>query len=174
MSPFPRISRLMPSLYASQNRRSVSYLRDTLLVLSAEQDSPGNSAGVLALEEEGFGLSILESEDLGVTADVELALYFFPSAFHSAFSLSISLCPLVPRHQLSVATREASQGWESYLSRVDLLAGEGIVVSTHFDWCTPTLLLMIRIPKSSMGVDCRGTDLACRDFFAIAVWASIR
>jgi len=51
-----------------------SYLRDTLLVLSAEQDSPGNSAGVLALEEEGFGLSILEAEDLGITADVELAL----------------------------------------------------------------------------------------------------
>ena len=43
-------------------------------MLSAEQDSPGNSAGVLALEEEGFGLSILEAEDLGITADVELAL----------------------------------------------------------------------------------------------------
>jgi len=51
-----------------------NFLRDTLLVLSAEQDSPGNSAGVLALEEEGFGLSILEAEDLGITADVELAL----------------------------------------------------------------------------------------------------
>lgn len=31
---------------------------------------------------------------------------------------------------------------DSYLSRVDLLAGEGIVVSTHFDWSTPTLLVV--------------------------------
>lgn len=50
------------------------YLRDTLLVLSSEKNSPGNATGVLALEEEGFGLSILEAEDLGVTTDVELAL----------------------------------------------------------------------------------------------------
>lgn len=51
-----------------------SYLRDTLAVLSAEEDGPGDAAGVLALEEEGLGLSILETEDLAVTADEELAL----------------------------------------------------------------------------------------------------
>lgn len=62
------------SLVYQPESRGRSYLRDTLLVLSAEQDSPGNSAGVLALEEEGFGLSILEAEDLRVTTDVELAL----------------------------------------------------------------------------------------------------
>lgn len=43
-------------------------------MLSAEEDSPGDSAGILALEEEGLGLAILETEDLGVTTDVELAL----------------------------------------------------------------------------------------------------
>ncbi len=39
-------------------------------MLSSEKDGPSNATGVLALEEEGFGLSILESEDLAVTADV--------------------------------------------------------------------------------------------------------
>jgi hypothetical protein len=50
------------------------YLRDTLLVLSSEKDGPCNATRVLALEEEGFGLSILESEDLAITTDIELAL----------------------------------------------------------------------------------------------------
>jgi hypothetical protein len=50
------------------------YLRDTLLVLSSEKDGPCNATGVLALEEEGLGLAILESEDLAVATDVELAL----------------------------------------------------------------------------------------------------
>jgi hypothetical protein len=50
------------------------YLRDTLLVLSSEQDGPCNTTRVLALQEEGFGLSILESEDLAITTNVKLAL----------------------------------------------------------------------------------------------------
>jgi hypothetical protein len=33
-----------------------------------------NLARVLALEEQGLGLSVLEAEDLAVTTDVELAL----------------------------------------------------------------------------------------------------
>jgi hypothetical protein len=49
-------------------------LRDSLLVLPAEEDRPGNPAGVLALKEQALGLAVLESEDLGVTADVQLAL----------------------------------------------------------------------------------------------------
>ena len=44
-------------------------------MLAAEEDGPGNAAGVLALEEEGLGLSILETEDLAVAANEELALY---------------------------------------------------------------------------------------------------
>jgi len=51
-----------------------SYLSDTLAVLSAEKDGPRNAAGVLALEEEGLGLSALEAEDLAVATDEQLAL----------------------------------------------------------------------------------------------------
>ena len=69
----------------SQNRRIVglenrmgqgagSYLRDTLAVLSAVEDGPCDTAGVLPLEEKRLRLAVLESEDLAVAADVELAL----------------------------------------------------------------------------------------------------
>lgn len=50
------------------------FFRDTLLVLATVEDSPGDAAGVLALEEEGLGLSILEAEDLAVATDVQLTL----------------------------------------------------------------------------------------------------
>ena len=39
------------------------------------KSGPVNLTGVLALEEEGLGLAVLEAEDLAVTTDVELALY---------------------------------------------------------------------------------------------------
>ena len=42
---------------------------------SSEEDGPGYSAGILALEEKGFGLAILESKDLAVAANVEFTLY---------------------------------------------------------------------------------------------------
>jgi hypothetical protein len=51
-----------------------SYLSDTLAVLSAEENGPGNATGVLALEEEGLGFAVLEAEDLAVASDVELTL----------------------------------------------------------------------------------------------------
>lgn len=51
-----------------------SYLSDTLAVLAAVQDSPGDAARVLALEEKGLGFAVLEAEDLGVSTDVELTL----------------------------------------------------------------------------------------------------
>jgi hypothetical protein len=44
-------------------------------MLSPVQNSPSNSPRVFALEEEGFGLAILESEDLAVAADVQLTLH---------------------------------------------------------------------------------------------------
>ena len=43
-------------------------------MLSAVKDGPGDLAGVLALEEERLGLAVLETEDLAVRADEELAL----------------------------------------------------------------------------------------------------
>ena len=42
---------------------------------SSVENGPGYSARVLALQEEGLGLAILESEDLAITADVEFTLY---------------------------------------------------------------------------------------------------
>lgn len=46
-------------------------------MLATVQDSPGDAAGVLALEEEGFGLSLLEAEDLAVATDEQLTLQSF-------------------------------------------------------------------------------------------------
>lgn len=66
-----RISR---SLAISGCATGESYLRDTLAVLPAVENGPGNAAGVLALEEEGLGFAVLESEDLVVATDVEFTL----------------------------------------------------------------------------------------------------
>lgn len=44
-------------------------------MLSSEENGPCDATGVLALKEEGFGLAVLETEDLAVTADVKLALF---------------------------------------------------------------------------------------------------
>lgn len=64
----------LPASTPQMGTWDMPYLRDTLLMLSSEQNSPCNATGVLALEEEGFGLSILESEDLAITTDVKLSL----------------------------------------------------------------------------------------------------
>ncbi len=61
-----------------------SYLSDTLAVLSAVEDSPGDAARVLALEEEGFALAVLESEGLAVATDIDLTLYY-----HNAVSSTL-------------------------------------------------------------------------------------
>src|SRR6266516_2024856 len=51
-------------------------LRDTLLVHFSVEHCPCYSARVLALQEKGFGFAILETKDLAVTSNVELALDF--------------------------------------------------------------------------------------------------
>lgn len=43
-------------------------------MLPSEQCSPRDASGVLALKEEGFGLAVLEAEDLAIATNVELAL----------------------------------------------------------------------------------------------------
>lgn len=58
-----------------EGRAGETYLRDALLVLAAVERRPCDAAWVLALEEEGFGLAVLEAEDLAVAADVEFALH---------------------------------------------------------------------------------------------------
>ena len=68
-------------------------LRDTLLVHPSEEDRPGDLARVLALEEKGLGLAILEAEDLAVTTDIELALQI-PLAMFLRLHQSIILRPV--------------------------------------------------------------------------------
>jgi hypothetical protein len=68
-------------------------------VLSSEKDGPCNATGVLALEEEGFGLAILESEDLAITTDVKLALYNIMSAFR------LLLKTIPPSHRARLSNR---------------------------------------------------------------------
>lgn len=63
-----------PSMTQLVIRRKNTDFRDTLAVLATVKDGPGNSARVLALKEEGLGLSILEAEDLAVATDVQLTL----------------------------------------------------------------------------------------------------
>lgn len=43
-------------------------------MLPPVQSCPRNAAGVLALQEEGLGLAVLEAENLAVTTNVEFAL----------------------------------------------------------------------------------------------------
>lgn len=54
--------------------RGCAYLRDTLSPLATAENSPRNAAGVLALQEERLALAVLETEDLAIGADEELAL----------------------------------------------------------------------------------------------------
>lgn len=67
--PMPPPSPKLPAL-----PKNCTNLGNTLSVLATEQDCPCNATRVLALEEKGFGLAILETENLAVTADIELAL----------------------------------------------------------------------------------------------------
>ena len=118
----------LSTVLRSQN---LPYLRDTLFVLSSEKDGPGNTTGILALEEERLSLSILKSKDLAITTNIELALYptQLASPSYINFNLLDSFVDSIIRHSVVAEFRF------SYLSRVDLLAGEGIVVSTHYDYC---------------------------------------
>lgn len=43
-------------------------------MLATVEDSPGDAAGVLALEEQGLGLSAVEAEDLAVATDIDFTL----------------------------------------------------------------------------------------------------
>jgi hypothetical protein len=64
-----------PSTQSNNHPRGrVTDLRDTLAVLTTEENGPCDAAGVLALKEKGLGLSTLEAEDLAVATDEQLAL----------------------------------------------------------------------------------------------------
>lgn len=109
-------------------------LRDTLLVLPSVECRPRDLTRVLALEEERLGLAILESENLAVTADIELALYN-PSAYAS----------------IDVPAPPSSSVF-AHFSWVDLLTTEGIVVGTHdggFDAVLADLWVSMWVGRSS-------------------------
>jgi hypothetical protein len=82
-------------------------------VLSSEENCPGDTTWVLPLEEEGFCLSILEAEDLVVTANVEFTLLLISNLIRDEAPL---------RHQLTAETN---------LARVNLLTAEDVVVGSH-------------------------------------------
>jgi hypothetical protein len=124
-----------------------SYLRDTLAVLAAVQDSPGDAAGVLSLQEERLGLAVLESEDLAVATDVDFTLRQSPVSFCNQYTKRFHGA-LVKRACLSHAGRGfiskglqvrvegrsspdgndqrlgKSRGSRAYLARVNSDAGE--------------------------------------------------
>lgn len=52
----------------------MTHLRYALLMRSSVEGGPVDLAGILALEEEGLGLAVLEAKDLAVATDVELSL----------------------------------------------------------------------------------------------------
>ena len=133
----------------------ISYLRDALAVLPAEERGPGDLAGVLPLEEERLGLAVLEAEDLAVAADEDLTLHRKQSlASQSRNRKPTSLPgakpqhrPLLPRSSRSSVmiphirpihhVRHRAAGvirhcFFSYLARVDPLSGERVVVGPHF------------------------------------------
>ena len=70
------VASFSPNCYSQKKRNRVAStnLRDTLLVHPSVQGCPGDLARVLALEEEGLGLAILEAEDLAIATNVEFAL----------------------------------------------------------------------------------------------------
>jgi len=114
-------------------------------VLASVEGGPSDSSWVLALEEKRLALAVLETEDLGVTTDVELALF---SRHQQLLSFPVFLpcprrVPVVCSVSVGVAavlrrgTRgkrvEQDGGEKTHLARVDLRAGERIVVGTHVD-----------------------------------------
>lgn len=52
-----------------------AHFADPLLMLSSIESGPGDSPRVLALQEEGFGFPVLETEDFAVAADVDFPLF---------------------------------------------------------------------------------------------------
>ncbi len=100
-------------------------------MLPSEQCSPRNTSGVFALEEEGFGLAVLESEYLAVPPDVELTLPLSGLVSRLPIqSLSLHPPPLVQRAFGVVALGEGGAGG-AHLARIYLLTAEGIFIGTH-------------------------------------------
>lgn len=151
-----------------RKHKAESYLRDTLAVLATVENGPGNAAGVLALEEEGLRLAVLESENLAVATDVELTLYVrcwsasnlllkpspIPSSSPHPSIQAIHVVIIIQRSDSPVYRSRGSGGSrESYLARVDSLAREGVVVRAHLD-------AELRVSRDLVGIYADDVDLA--------------
>lgn len=73
-------------------RNDETYLGNALLVLPPIERCPCDPTWVLALEEEGLGLAVLEAEDLAVAADVEFALSRLELGQPCVFPLFAACC----------------------------------------------------------------------------------
>ncbi len=115
-------------------------------MLSSVEDGPCDAAGVLSLQEQGLGFAILESEDFAVAADVEFTLQKGTVSITSLLHLDppsqikepadppLSSFPSAPGLRIAIPTAN-TLGSQAYLSRVDSLARECIVVGSHFEYC---------------------------------------
>ena len=89
-------------------------LRNALLVLPSVEGRPSDPTRVLALEEEGLGLAVLESEDLAVAADVELALNNKYTISKLSFSQRFPSLPTLSSHcfyRLGISTACRQRSW---------------------------------------------------------------
>ncbi len=78
-------------------------------MLAAEQDGPGDAAGVLSLQEQRLGLAVLEAEDLAVAADKDLAL-FEKSLLAIVDPAFVIVHPLYfPRHEFKSHIRQRNK-----------------------------------------------------------------
>lgn len=147
-------------------------------MLPPVEGGPRDLARVLALQEQRLGLAVLEAEDLAVTTDVELALCL-PSALFctcrcvsaaclQAFNGAWPSCLPVPHVPRVRAVRgNFDMGWGgqlgrarggTHLARVDLLAGEGVVVGTHVGGVGGYLGL-VGVRTSRCSTICAGSQL---------------
>ena len=129
-------------------------------MLATVEDGPCDAAGVLALEEQGLRLAVLEAEDLAVATDIDLTLKTNnPSALNlvpncsspspNAVSLRThqALSQVHPTKFRDRIGRGEQRQERAYLAGVDPLAGEAVVVGSH-------LVAFGCVMATSGGVEC--------------------
>lgn len=107
-------------------------LGNAFFMLPSVECRPCDSTGILSLEEEGFGLAVLEPEDFTVAADVEFSLRWRMTV-NCAIIISVGLVRCVE--------------FRAYLSGVYFVPAECIFVDTHRD--------VVESPNRWLGFDVR-------------------
>lgn len=104
-------------------------------MLAPEENGPCDAAGVLALEEEGFGFSILEAEDFAVATDVEFTLFeqhrnLVSRGFFCHFNVPFRISLVFSMSSIFLTTLALRPGWMTKITRlIDTMAAEECV--TH-------------------------------------------